>query len=105
MHTMELFCVKDKKVGFTDPVCLSSSQQAVREFCAFLSQVDSKSDVYHVPANDFRLWHVGTFDLDSGVISPISPELVADADSLVYKNEVIADEKPVSSGLNKGGYC
>lgn len=98
MHTMELFCVKDKKVGFTDPVCLTSSQQAVREFCAFLAHVDSDSDTYHVPANDFQLWHVGTFDLDSGVISPISPELIADADSMVFKKEVFVDEKPESSG-------
>lgn len=98
MHTMELFCVKDKKVGFCDPVCLSSAQQAVREFCAFLAQVDSDSDVYHVPANDFQLWLVGTFDLDSGVITPRSPELVADADSLVYRKEVTVDAKPESSG-------
>lgn len=93
MHTMELFSVKDKKVGFCDPVCLSSNQQAVREFCTFLAQVDSDSDVFHVPATDFQLWHVGTFDLDSGIISPISPELVADADSICFKKEVFVDEK------------
>lgn len=97
MHTMELFCVKDKKVGFTDPVCLSSSQQAVREFSGFLTTVDSQVDIYHVPASDFQLWHVGTFDLDSGVITPIFPELIADADSLVYKKEVFSDEKPAGS--------
>lgn len=93
MHTMELFSVKDKKVGFSDPVCLSSTQQAVREFCSFLSHVDSNSDVYHVPYNDFQLWHVGTFDLDSGIISPASPELVADADSICLKKEAFVDEK------------
>ena len=60
--------------------------------------VDSQVDVYHVPASDFQLWHVGTFDLDSGVITPIFPELIADADSLVYKKEVVSDEKPECSG-------
>lgn len=98
MYMMELFCVKDKKVGFTDPVCLSSSQQAVREFGVFLAQVDSDPDVYHIPANDFQLWHIGSFDLDSGVISPISPELIADADSMIFKKEVLVDEKPECTG-------
>lgn len=83
--TRPLYAVKDIKIGFSDPVCLHSDAEAVRQFGFFLKDVNTHPENYFVPARDFQMWRIGFFDLDTGYITCDQPVLLADGASFIIE--------------------
>lgn len=73
-----LYCVRDRKSTFMDPVPMVSDGVAVRNFVEMLRSVkDSTSDDFQIPYSDLELYRIGSIDLVSGVIAPEMPVLLA----------------------------
>ncbi len=73
---LNVYCMQDSKVGFMQPTVDVNDQSAARSFSSAILQ---SQDVLFTYAEDFRLYRIGEFDQETGVIAPISPiVLVAD---------------------------
>lgn len=78
--TYSLYCIRDRKSNFWDPVPMISDGVAIRAFRELLESVkNSSSDEFIVPYSDLELYRLGSFDLVSGIIAPEMPSLVATA--------------------------
>lgn len=87
-----LYCLRDRKSTFMDPVPMVSDGVAVRSFVELLRSVKaSNSADIQIPYTDLELYRLGTIDLVSGVIAPEMPVLLGTS-SLI-------DE------FDKGGVC
>lgn len=87
-----LYCVRDRKSNFMDPVPLISDGVAVRSFAELLRSVkNSDSSEFQIPYTDLELYRVGFFDLVSGVIAPEMPTLLATS-SLIDDGGVVDEE-------------
>lgn len=81
-----LYSVYDEKIMSYGPViCMDNEVNAIRAFSSVAN--DKSSDIGRFP-DDFRLYQVGTFDSEAGVIDrfPI-PVLVASASKFVRSSE------------------
>lgn len=71
-----LYAIRDVKTGFMSPVLEPNSDSAVRNFVHSIGVSDG---ILHSFAHDFSLHQLGTFDSDSGLITPLSvPAFVYD---------------------------
>lgn len=78
---IDVFSIKDAKVGFMAPLTEVNSRVAIRNFAQ--STKASGSVLGFSPA-DFTLYRIGTFDCESGLISPLlTPEYVASAEDFI----------------------
>ena len=68
-----LFCVRDVKVGFGQPMVHMSDQVAIRDFSYKINQPNSLMDAF---PGDFDLYQVGVFDTDSGEIEKCLPVFI-----------------------------
>ena len=68
-----LFCVRDKKGGFGDPMVDLSDYQAMRAFESFL--LNNPNTVIRTHPADFRFCRIGHFDTDTGELEPDLEEL------------------------------
>ncbi len=65
-----VYSIRDEKTGFVN-VFLEQTDEAAKRGFSF-SVLNSKSIMGFAPA-DFSLYRVGSYDLDTGVLSPVSP--------------------------------
>lgn len=69
------YSVQDIKTGFFPPTAASNDDHAKRTFATMASNKDTQ--MHHYP-NDYRLWRVGEFDSESGILTGIEPTFVCD---------------------------
>lgn len=78
---MRLYALRDVKVGFLTPTVADSDAIATRQLQnAIRAGAGTLLDTH---PEDFALYCIGTYDTASGAITPILPELVVEAVSLV----------------------
>lgn len=88
-----LYCIRDRKSTFMDPVPMVSDGTAVRNFVELLRSVKDDSSDLMIPYTDLELYRVGSFDLVSGVIAPEMPSLLATS-SIIDNEEVeVSDDE------------
>lgn len=63
-----LYAIRDLKVGFLAPMVDDNEDTAIRNF----EYACAHNDIINFAPTDFELYHIGTFDTDSGVIDPCS---------------------------------
>lgn len=82
-----MYAIQDVKTGFMAPICDMTDMSAARNFESTLIQAKG---TYGTHAQDFRLYRVGDFDVDSGELKPVVPiQLVYDGASFVpHKKDV-----------------
>lgn len=69
-----IYSIRDKHTGFISPTFDLNDQAAARNFSMALTRSDG---VLGFAPSDFDLYCIGSFDSDSGIISPRAlPELV-----------------------------
>jgi len=82
---MKLFSVHDKAVdSFAGVICLASDRDATEQFRVVCNQPDTA--FYKHPA-DFTLFQIGTYNTDTGEITPMTPKLITNATSLKEQND------------------
>lgn len=80
--TYNVYAMRDLKTGFLKPELDINHQAAIRNFKLGLATAHGESILGFAP-EDFDLYYIGTFDTDSGIISPLTvPELVSSGGSL-----------------------
>lgn len=95
----QIFAVFDKAAGaFMDPFTLPAKGQAIR---GFTDAVNDPTSPVHAHPEDYHLFHLGTFNPDSGEIQMLERgvaepvigaiELVQSADEATYREEVRSD--------------
>lgn len=76
-----IFAVKDRSVDAYQPTqCARSEMEAIRSFGDAIQ--NPASHVMHKHPDDFDLYQVGTFDDNTGKITPTDPRKIADGKSL-----------------------
>lgn len=76
-----IYSIQDVKTGFMTPTIDQNDFSAGRNFSSAVMQSDG---VLFTHAEDFRLFKIGEFESDTGVIQPISPiELIIDGSSVL----------------------
>jgi len=101
---MKLFSVHDKAVNnYSGVICLPSERDAVSQFSVVCNQPDTQ---FCKHPSDFTLVSIGEFDPNTGVITPTSPQIIANASSLktiASKLETLKDNatKKVAKTLTK----
>lgn len=79
--TMQICAIHDSKSGlYTQPLFFQAVAQAIRSFGDAVN--DEKSD-YHRHPEDYSLWHLGTYDDNTGALLPLNVPTV-----LVKANDV-----------------
>lgn len=84
-----MYAIQDLKTGFMAPICDMSDASAARNFESTLMQAKG---TYGTHAQDFRLYCVGEFNVDTGELMPVTPiRLVYDGASFLphKKKDVI----------------
>lgn len=61
-----LYAIRDLKVGFLAPMVDDNEASAMRNF----EYACHNNDIINFAPSDFELYHIGTFDTDSGTIDP-----------------------------------
>lgn len=76
-----VYSIRDIKTGFLSPTFEINDAVAVRNFSHAVQQSGS---VLFTHASDFQLFHIGTFDSDSGKLMPLElPILIAEGKDLL----------------------
>lgn len=90
-----VFCIRDVKAGFLQPTVEVNASVAVRNFeHAILRNEDS---LFFSHPEDYSLYLLGTFDTDSGVITPGTiPEEVITASDVI--SAALAKKAGASNG-------
>lgn len=91
MTKLEMYSVKDTKSQlFGMPHFQQSDGVAIRSFSTACE--DQNTDLNKYPS-DFSLYHVGSYDISTGNVSPASPRQICNASEFVTKatNEEISN--------------
>lgn len=66
-----LYAIQDILVGFHAPMTNANDEAMIRDFQVWQNQKDE------IQARDLRLWKIGTYDDQTGLITPMTqPELL-----------------------------
>lgn len=98
MSNVALFSVRDVVSGtYGVPFASQNSSTAVRSVAMEVNNDDARS-VLHTHPDDFQLYHLGSFDDESSVFSPVEngPVLICRLSTLVQSPDAI-------SGANRAG--
>lgn len=68
-----VYSMRDVKTGFMSPVVEPNDDAAARNF---YHSVSVSEGILFTYASDFDLYKLGTFDSDSGLLSPIVPPIL-----------------------------
>lgn len=79
---IQIYSIKDNVSGFTQPTFELYEPAALRNFSFAVNQ----SGMMNFKPEDYSLWHVGTFDSETGVIDPVDPKLI------VHGSEVVRND-------------
>lgn len=71
-----VFAIRDFKTGFLSPVCEANEASAVRNFEAACLKSDS---LFFSHPEDYALFHLGSYDTDTGDMRPAVPSEVVSA--------------------------
>lgn len=75
--TYNIYSIRDNKTAFMAPQLDINHKSAVRNFDLTLATVSGDSIMGYAP-EDFDLYFIGSFDTESGIVSPLSvPELIS----------------------------
>lgn len=64
---MNIYCIKDEKIGFRSIMEQNSDGEAIRTFWTTIN--DTNTLIGQWP-EDFSLWRIGRYDKNTGVITP-----------------------------------
>lgn len=67
-----LYVIKDELSNYGFPVPIDSDREAIRWFHNMLTE----NRLMATSPKDFSLWHIGSFDTETGEIRPIKHELL-----------------------------
>lgn len=85
--TYGLYAVRDVKSHWLTPTMDVNDEVAIRNF-AFAVQ-NPQNTSFHFAPKDFALYRVGSFDLDTGVLTPCEPQFMVEAiDAIDWKGDV-----------------
>lgn len=79
---MELFAIKDVHTGFSDPVCYLNRTIAVDSFRQLIRELPELPYVSLKPV-DISLYALGSYDNDTGCITPVFPTLIVEGSTFV----------------------
>ncbi|UPW41636.1 nonstructural protein [Peromfec virus RodF8_33] len=65
-----LYSVQDAATGFLTPTMDSNDASALRNF---RHAMIASRDVMHTHPSDFALYRIGSFDTESGILTPLTP--------------------------------
>ena len=68
-----VYAAKDQLSGWLPVSCDSNDSTAIRNFNAALKAPGS---IMHFSPDDFRLYKVGTYDSDTGILTSCEPEFL-----------------------------
>ena len=86
----EIYSIKDTLTSYQGVFTMMNEASAVRAFSMLAN--DKNTTVGQNPG-DHQLWHIGTWDDQTGKIEAIEPEYVTNAASCIKVNfEVMGDE-------------
>lgn len=89
-----VYCVRDNKTSFMTPTVDQNDGSAIRNFSYAVCHTDGILSSYR---QDFDLYKIGTFDSDSGRITPLTvPELLMSGSSVKDFSADDEDYVPVS---------
>lgn len=78
-----IYAVRDNLIGYLSITLEQNDPAALRDFSAAVNSPDSR---LFVKPEDYRLYRVGTFDTDTGIIeAESSPSLIGEGGSLMRK--------------------
>lgn len=79
----QMFSIRDSKTNiFYPPNFKATEGEAKRDFHALVNDPQSLPGKY---PGDYALWNIGSYDATSGVVTPITPEIVIEGDQLKAK--------------------
>lgn len=71
------YAVRDRAMnGFLQPFFLASDGLAIRSFADEINRADPKNAMY-AHADDYDLYHLGTFDEEQGLFETFNPKQLA----------------------------
>ena len=79
-----MYCIQDMKTGFMTPTLDQNDLSAARNFA---SAVQQSQGVLFTHAEDFRLFKIADFNTDSGVVTPLSPQVLIAEGSAVVRGD------------------
>ncbi len=83
---VELFAVQDAAANrFIDPFPAPTVEFAIR---GFKEACGTEGHQFGKFPEDYSLWHVGEFDAELGLISPLTPRKLATASSFVHGAQI-----------------
>lgn len=84
-----VYSVRDGLVGFRSVIVDENDAAAVRGFTNTIVHMLASDESARIYADDLSIWRVGTFDLDSGQLTALSPiEKLADGKAVAMLHEV-----------------
>lgn len=98
MQILELYSIRDEKgENFHRPVFMSNEASALREFSLLINDETNRT-LFTTNPQDFKLYHLGTFNDNTGTIIALPiPKLVADGLSVKITKAPNQKEKNVKS--------
>lgn len=86
-----LYSIRDRKVGYMQPVIRQNDAAAIRDFVATISLSGSESMLNLCPS-DFDLYYVGTFDDESGELEHVMPVFLSAGSFVNQLEKGVMDE-------------
>lgn len=82
----KIYCLKDNKAGFLNPVTADNEGIAVRQFSLMVN--DERGTLVSACPQDFELFELASFDTVSGKLVVLdSPRFVVGGSSLIHKED------------------
>lgn len=79
----QVYAVKDIKSGlFASPHHLTSDGVAIRSFSMACENKESQINKF---PEDYSLYHLGTFNIETGLLEAVTPKQIANASEFVTK--------------------
>ncbi|QXP08180.1 MAG: nonstructural protein [Arizlama microvirus] len=93
MQIYEVYSVYDKKAfAFNIPLFMPTEQTILRRLSLTINNATSENVLYY-HTEDFALYHIGTFNDNSGVFTPDStPKFITEL-AVLKKGELVSCEK------------
>lgn len=87
-----MYAMYDKKIGYLVPSFQPNDAIAIRNFEQDITGREAR-EVFHLHPEDFNLQKVGTYDTDTGMITPQTPVVLVDAGEYIRKEIPITRKK------------
>lgn len=73
-----VYCIRDVKVGYAAPYVHTNNESAQRDFSYKLHN----NEVLGFSPSDYSLYRIGTFDSESGRLTPEDPEFIVEGSAV-----------------------